>query len=92
MTTRRLVIRDPSNGVLHPRATIALRSEGRRFDEAELMADAAIIDVSGIPNANAGAPFVLTVEEYCDHEQWHEIGRVPLPNWADNEWSGQPRA
>lgn len=45
------------------------------------------IDLSDLPNADARSPLVAVVSEQCDKcELWHEIGRVPLPPWSDDNY------
>lgn len=79
---RRITIMQPNGTLLYPDAT---RAQIAGDPHPELGAPA-VIDVSDIPNADAAAPFEVTVEELCDHESWHVVGRVPLPNWADDAW------
>lgn len=84
---RRLRILQPNGLVLFPEAS-RLLMEGRKEEaDARLTdADAAAIDLSDIPNADAQAPFTMVVEEYCDHHSWHEIDRHDLRPWSDDAW------
>jgi hypothetical protein len=37
------------------------------------------IDLRGVPNADASAPFEVHVEQRCSMGQWHMVGSVALP-------------
>lgn len=34
------------------------------------------------PNANASAPIGLEVEQQCDMQHWHSVGKTTLPQYS----------
>lgn len=84
MAERRLVVLQPDGNPLYPEASRRLM-KGERPGQFDLGPPASI-DVSDIPNADTAAPFLLVVEERCNLERWHEIGRREVPCWSDDAW------
>jgi hypothetical protein len=41
------------------------------------------LDVSDLDNANATAPFTLTLETRCDLGEWHQSQRTELAPWGN---------
>ena len=83
MSARRLVVASADGTILHPEATRRLMQRGERLTAEELAADAAVIDMTGIPNADTRTPLMLIIQEMCDHGMWHEVGKAAVPCWDD---------
>jgi hypothetical protein len=50
--------------------------------------DYGVIDLTGVPNADATAPWQYVVQQRCDMGHWHNIGHGELANW-DHRRSGK---
>ena len=48
------------------------------------------IDLTDIPNANSAAPIMLSVEQQCDLDHWHQVGREALPPYDNEAWAAEP--
>jgi hypothetical protein len=41
------------------------------------------LDLTGMPNTDQRAPLMVLVQQLCDMDGWHTVGRVPLPPYSD---------